>query len=132
METSAGQSKTKIIASTNVFQIEKIEKIGKADYPKLIEISLHLAKEYGKQAVFTKASIEKYFNTEKSLPFIARYQNEIIGYIIGIPLEELNMEPWALNDGGQLIFVGKEITSKMPPISDTKNIIKKKIYCITV
>ena len=31
METSAGQSKTKIIASTNVFQIEKIEKIGKAD-----------------------------------------------------------------------------------------------------
>ena len=68
------------------------------DYPKLIEISLHLAKEYGKQAVFTKATIEKYFNTEKSLPFIARYQNEIIGYIIGIPLEELTMEPWALND----------------------------------
>ena len=60
--------------------------------------SLHLAKEYGKQAVFTKASIEKYFNTEKSLPFLARYQNEIIGYIIGIPLEELTMETWALND----------------------------------
>ena len=98
MESSIGQSETKIIASTNVFQIEKIEKIGKADYPKLIEISLHLAKEYGKQAVFTKATIEKYFNTEKSLPFIARYQNEIIGYIIGIPLEELTMEPWALND----------------------------------
>ena len=98
METTSGQSETKIIASSNVFQIEKIEKVGKSDYPKLIEISLHLAKEYGKQAVFTKASIEKYFNTEKSLPFIARYQNEIIGYIIGIPLEELNMETWALND----------------------------------
>ncbi len=98
METTSGQSETKIIASSNVFQIEKIEKVGKSDYPKLIEISLHLAKEYGKQAVFTKASIEKYFNTEKSLPFIARYQNEIIGYIIGIPLEELNMESWALND----------------------------------
>ena len=98
METNSGQSETKIIASSNVFQIEKIEKVGKSDYPKLIEISLHLAKEYGKQAVFTKASIEKYFNTEKSLPFIARYQNEIIGYIIGIPLEELNMETWALND----------------------------------
>ena len=98
MEKSTGQSETRIIASTNVFQIEKIEKIGRADYPKLIEISLHLAKEYGKQAVFTKASIGKYFNTEKSLPFIARYQNEIIGYIIGIPLEELTMEPWALND----------------------------------
>ena len=98
METTSGQSETKIIASSNVFQIEKIEKVGKSDYPKLIEISLHLAKEYGKQAVFTKASIEKYFNKEKSLPFIARYQNEIIGYIIGIPLEELNMETWALND----------------------------------
>ncbi len=98
METTSGQSETKIIASSNVFQIEKIEKVGKSDYPKLIEISLHLAKEYGKQAVFTKASIEKYFNTKKSLPFIARYQNEIIGYIIGIPLEELNMETWALND----------------------------------
>ena len=98
METTSGQSETKIIASSNVFQIEKIEKVGKSDYPKLIEISLHLAKEYGKQAVFTKASIEKYFNTEKSLPFIARYQNEIIGYIIGSPLEELNMETWALND----------------------------------
>ena len=47
MTTSTGQSETRIIASTNVFQIEKIEKIGKADYPKLIEISLHLAKEYG-------------------------------------------------------------------------------------
>ena len=98
MEITSGQSETKIIASSNVFQIEKIEKVGKSDYPKLIEISLHLAKEYGKQAVFTKASIEKYFNTKKSLPFIARYQNEIIGYIIGIPLEELNMETWALND----------------------------------
>ena len=98
MENNLGQSETKIIASSNVFQIEKIEKVGKSDYPKLIEISLHLAKEYGKQAVFTKATIEKYFNTEKSLPFIARYQNEIIGYIIGIPIEELKMETWALND----------------------------------
>ena len=34
METSTGQSETRIIASTNVFQIEKIEKIGNADYPK--------------------------------------------------------------------------------------------------
>ena len=57
METSTGQSETRIIASTNVFQIEKIEKIGKADYPKLIEISLHLAKEYGKAS-----SLHKSFN----------------------------------------------------------------------
>ena len=98
MRNSENSSKTKIIASTNVFQIEKVEKVGKADYPQLIEISLHLAKEYGRQAVLTKSTIEKYFNTDKSLPFIARYQDEIIGYIIGIPLEELRQESWAVND----------------------------------
>jgi mRNA degradation ribonuclease J1/J2 len=98
MHNPENLSKTKIIASTNVFQIEKIEKVGREDYPQLIEISLHLAKEYGRQAVLTKDTIQKYFNTEKSLPFIARYQDEIIGYIIGIPLEELRQESWAVND----------------------------------
>ena len=98
MHNSENSSKTKIIASTNVFQIEKVEKVGREDYPQLIEISLHLAKEYGRQAVLTKDTIQKYFNTEKSLPFIARYQDEIIGYIIGIPLEELRQESWAVND----------------------------------
>ena len=98
MHNPENSSKTKIIASTNVFQIEKIEKVGREDYPQLIEISLHLAKEYGRQAVLTKDTIQKYFNTDKSLPFIARYQDEIIGYIIGIPLEELRQESWAVND----------------------------------
>ena len=98
MHNSENSSQTKIIASTNVFQIEKVEKVGREDYPQLIEISLHLAKEYGRQAVLTKDTIQKYFNTEKSLPFIARYQDEIIGYIIGIPLEELRQESWAVND----------------------------------
>ena len=98
MHNPENSSKTKIIASTNIFQIEKIEKVGREDYPQLIEISLHLAKEYGRQAVLTKDTIQKYFNTEKSLPFIARYQDEIIGYIIGIPLEELRQESWAVND----------------------------------
>ena len=98
MHNPENSSKTKIIASTNVFQIEKIEKVRREDYPQLIEISLHLAKEYGRQAVLTKDTIQKYFNTEKSLPFIARYQDEIIGYIIGIPLEELRQESWAVND----------------------------------
>ncbi len=64
----------------------------------MINISLHLAKEYGRQAVLTKNTIEKYFDGKKSLPFIARYQNEIIGYIIGVPLEELREESWAIND----------------------------------
>ncbi|MEC8946243.1 MAG: GNAT family N-acetyltransferase [Candidatus Neomarinimicrobiota bacterium] len=98
MENNSEKSQTKIIASTNVFQIEFVEKLGKEDYPPLINISLHLAKEYGRQAVLTKNTIEKYFDGKKSLPFIARYQNEIIGYIIGVPLEELREESWAIND----------------------------------
>ena len=67
-------------------------------YSPLINISLHLAKEYGKQAVLTKNTIEKYFDAEKCLPFIAKYQGEIIAYIIGIPLEELREEKWTITD----------------------------------
>jgi hypothetical protein len=32
------------------------------------------------------------------LPFIARFRDKIIGYIIGVPLEMLNTEPWARLD----------------------------------
>jgi len=100
------ESITKVIAETNVFKIEKIESIGKNDFPKLIEISLHLAKEFGKEAILTKDTIRKYFNTEKSLPFVARYQGEIIGFIIGIPLESLENQQWVFRDE----FYGKGTT----------------------
>ena len=33
-----------------------------------------------------------------TLPFIARSQENIIGYIIGLPLESLSKEPWARLD----------------------------------
>jgi GNAT superfamily N-acetyltransferase len=88
------------------FKIEKIESIGKNDFPKLIEISLHLAKEFGREAILTKDTIRKYFNTEKSLPFVARYQGEIIGFIIGIPLESLENQQWVFRDE----FYGKGTT----------------------
>jgi GNAT superfamily N-acetyltransferase len=100
------ESITKVIAETNVFKIEKIESIGKNDFPKLIEISLHLAKEFGREAILTKDTIRKYFNTEKSLPFVARYQGEIIGFIIGIPLESLENQQWVFRDE----FYGKGTT----------------------
>ena len=58
MENFIEESQTKIIASTNVFQIELVERLGREDYSPLINISLHLAKEYGKQAVLTKNTIE--------------------------------------------------------------------------
>ena len=95
---SKKDSTTRVIASSGVFQIELLENVGENDFSPLIEISKHLAQEYGPKAILTKATIHKYFNKNSSLPFIARYRGDIIGYIVGIPLEELNSEPWARMD----------------------------------
>lgn len=95
---TVGKSRSRIIATSGVFQIELLEHVGPDDYDQLIEISSSLAKDYGQKAVLTKATIHKYFNKPGSLPFIARYRGEIIGYIIGVPLEELGHEPWARLD----------------------------------
>ncbi len=95
---SKKDSTTRIIASSGVFQIELLEHVGENDYNVLIEISKHLAQQYGQKAILTKATIHKYFNKKSSLPFIARYRGDIIGYIVGVPLEELSTEPWARMD----------------------------------
>ena len=89
---------SKTIASSGPFQIELIKYVGTDDYVKLIDISESLVKEYGKAAKLTPSTIQTYFNREGTLPFIARHQNQIIGYIIGIPLEILSQEPWARLD----------------------------------
>ena len=39
-----------------------------------------------------------YFNRKGTLPFIARNQGDIVGYMIGVPLEMLSREPWARLD----------------------------------
>ena len=91
-------SVTKVIASSGSFRIELIDKIGSSDSPSLIEISKSLAKEYGQKSVLTEKTIEIYFNRDGALPFVARFQDDIIGYIIGLPLESLSQEPWARLD----------------------------------
>tara|TARA_B110000438_G_C15660514_1_gene583642 strand:- start:232 stop:801 length:570 start_codon:yes stop_codon:yes gene_type:complete len=92
------ESKMKNIATSGPFQIELMEYVGTNDYKALIEISKSLIDEYGKPALLTPNTIQTYFNRKGALPFIARYQGEIIGYIIGLPIEILNKEPWALLD----------------------------------
>ena len=77
----------------------------KEDIPRLIEISYSMADLFGSQALLTKSNISKYFN-EDTLPFIARYKNEIIGYIIGVPLEYFKQESWSHFD----INLGKRNT----------------------
>ena len=91
-------STTKVIAASGSFQIELIEKAGVKDYPILINISQSLSEEYGPKAVLTVNTIQTYFNREGSMPFIARHQGDIIGYIIGVPIESLSQEPWARID----------------------------------
>ena len=91
-------SDIQVIASSGPFQIELLKHVGENDYSQLILISKTLEEDYGKKAILTHETIQKYFNKEGSLPFIARYRKRIIGYIIGIPLEELSHEPWARMD----------------------------------
>ena len=89
---------TKIIASSGSFDIELIESLGTDDYESLMEISASLAEDYGEKYLLTKNTINKYFNRSGALPIIARFENKIIGYIIGMPLELLSQEPWARLD----------------------------------
>lgn len=92
------KSESRVIASSGVFQIELLEYAGEYDNPQLIKISKSLEKDYGQKAILTNMTIQKYFNKSGSLPFIARYRDEIIGYIIGVPIEALSHEPWARMD----------------------------------
>ena len=91
-------SSTMDIASSGTFKIELIKKIGSSDKIDLIEISKSLAAEYGSRSLLTEKTIDIYFNREGTLPLIARSHNNIIGYIIGLPLELLSKEPWARLD----------------------------------
>ena len=91
-------SRTQVIAASGPFQIELMEYVGANDYTPLIHISEALVEEYGTSAKLTPNTIQTYFNKEGSLPFIARHQGDIIGYIIGVPLEILSREPWARLD----------------------------------
>jgi hypothetical protein len=88
-------SDVKVLASSAYnFRIELVKKVGKDDIPYLMEISNCMAAQFGRQAQLTKSNIQKYFNNE-TLPFVARYKGEIIGYIIGVPLEYFKQESWA-------------------------------------
>ena len=91
-------SVTQVVASSGSFQIELVDYAGSIDNEKLIEVSKSLAKEYGPAALLTNNTIQIYFNRKGTLPFIARNQGEVVGYMIGVPLEMLSREPWARLD----------------------------------
>ncbi|MBL7046037.1 MAG: GNAT family N-acetyltransferase [Candidatus Marinimicrobia bacterium] len=90
----AETTRSKIIASSPLnFQIELIERVGEIDIPQLILISESLVEEYNENIRLTKPAIRKYFNYPQTLPFVARFHGEIIGYIIGVPLALFSNDP---------------------------------------
>ena len=90
----AEKTRSRIIASSSLnFQIELMEHVGEEDIPQLILISEHLVEEFTEDVRLTKTSIRKYFNYPHTLPLVARQSGEIIGYIIGVPLEYFSNDP---------------------------------------
>ena len=90
--------KSRIIASSNnIFNIELVKNINQNDIIEIIDISKDLEKIYGSNSLLTENNISKYFN-DKTLPFIARYKNKIIGFIIGVPLEYFKNQGWGQYD----------------------------------
>ena len=92
------KSQLKIIASSAYnFRIELIEKIGKNDIEQIINISRDLTKNFNNNILLSEKNILKYFN-QNTFPFLARLNGNIIGYIIGAPLEYFEQESWSRYD----------------------------------
>tara|TARA_Y100001970_G_scaffold9590_1_gene11233 strand:- start:99 stop:653 length:555 start_codon:yes stop_codon:yes gene_type:complete len=90
--------KTNIIASSNnTFNIELVEHLGNDSVIDVINISEDLKKIYGPNSLLDENNIHKYFN-QNTLPFIARHQDKIIGFIIGAPLEKFANQGWVQYD----------------------------------
>ena len=92
------KSSVKIVASSSYdYRIEIIEDLGEDDIKDIIDVSKDLAKKIGNHLLISEKNILKYFNNN-TYPFIARYKKQIIGYIIGVPLEYFEKESWARYD----------------------------------
>ena len=86
LNSKESDSKLEIIAeSSNNLRIELIKEIGLVDSIQIINLSKELHSLYGENALINNNNIKKYFN-RNTYPFIARLNNEIIGFIIGVHL----------------------------------------------
>ena len=92
------RSEVKLIAATLNFQIKLIEVLSSRDADRIIEISQGLIKPFGADTAFTKKTVWKYFNHPHNLPFVGLLRNEIIGFLVGVPLENFSDENWAMAD----------------------------------
>ena len=86
-----------IAESSNNLRVELVREIGLEDSIEIINLSKELNQLFGENALINKNNIKKYFN-QFTYPFIARLNNKIIGFIIGVPLEVFTNESWAHYD----------------------------------
>tara|TARA_Y100001970_G_scaffold47257_1_gene59679 strand:+ start:43320 stop:43883 length:564 start_codon:yes stop_codon:yes gene_type:complete len=92
------ESEVQVIASSAFnFRVELVLQLGKNDLNDIFNISKDLAEIFDNNFLLNENNINKYFNS-KTLPFIARYKGEVIGYIIGVPIEKFESESWARHD----------------------------------
>ena len=94
-----------IAEASNSLKIKLIKQLGDNDKNQIIKLSKELEPIFGSDPILTMSNIDKYFN-EKTYPFIAEFNNNIIGFIIGVPLENFSGESWSHYD----INLGKKNT----------------------
>lgn len=94
-EVSLSATKSQVLAVTaDGISVELVEHLGEADYSKIVKISETLVDNFGQNARFNRNAVRKYFNYPRTLPFIIKYQGEIEGFIVGVPLEHFAKENW--------------------------------------
>ena len=94
-----------IAESSNNLRIELIINLGIDDKEQIINLSKELEPIFGVKSIISHNNINKYFN-KTTFPFIARLDERIIGFIIGVPLEKFSDESWSHYDTN----LGKENT----------------------
>lgn len=95
---SPQKSRSRILAKTNTLSIEVLEMLGVADRAQIIALSETLEVQYGTHAKWTENTVQRYFNFPATKPIVARLFGKIIGFIIGVPLENFAQEFWAKGD----------------------------------
>ena len=122
------KSKVEIMASSAYnFRIELLKELGKDDLPTILKISNEFSQIYSEKNLINEKNIYKYFNT-KTLPFLARYNSQIIGFIIGVPIEHFNNESWCRYD----VNLGKNNTIYTYAFIITKKFRKSGGYAKTL
>jgi len=87
-----------VVGTSGHLKIGLLETVDGNMIDDLVEVSESLADKFGPTAKLSTTTIEKYFNYPYTYPFIAVLREEIIGYIIGVPLEHFADDLWAHYD----------------------------------